>query len=397
MKTGIIGSGTMGTGIAVSFANSGAAVCVVDADASALERANTTIERIYRSSVERGATSAEAADQRRANIALGTDFGALADAELVVEAAFENLEVKRGLFAQLGLLVSSDAILATNTSTLDIDAIAGAAPHPERTLGMHFFSPAHVMKLVEIVRGAQTSRETIDRVVQIARSLGKLPVVVGNCDGFVGNRMLLRYRREMELLLEAGATPQQVDSTLRAFGFAMGPFAVADLAGLDISYKAKQERLARGGLPFRQSRIPDLLVEAGRLGQKTRAGYYRYEPGDRAPWPDDAVDAIIAAERERLGIVPRVVDGDEIVKRATLALFSEGAHILRDGVADSAADIDTIWRNGYGFPVARVGPMAYAASRGRDAVAADIAAYAMKDPTFWDPSVASAIPLEETE
>jgi 3-hydroxyacyl-CoA dehydrogenase len=397
MNVGVVGSGTMGSGIAVAFANAGNNVQIVDTEEQALERGNATIERIFRSFVERGTISGAEAQERRGRIALGLDLAALANAEIVIEAAFENLEIKRDVFALLSDTVASDAILATNTSTLDIDAIAEMASNPERSLGMHFFSPAHVMRLVEVVRGAHTSQETIDKVVAAARSLGKIPVVVGNCDGFVGNRMLLRYRREMELLLEAGATPQQVDAALRAFGFAMGPFAVADLAGLDIAYKAKQERTQRGGLPFRQSRIPDLLVEAGRLGQKTRAGYYTYQPGDRSPWPDEEVALLIAAERERLGITPRNVEGDEVNRRATLALFSEGARILRDGVASSESDIDTIWINGYGFPVARSGPMAYARSRGRDAVQHDLDAFAREDPTFWDPSLAELLgPRSET-
>jgi 3-hydroxyacyl-CoA dehydrogenase len=395
MNVGIVGSGTMGSGIAVAFANAGNTVTIVDTEEAALERGAASIDRIYRSFIERGTVSPEEAQECRNRIDLGLDLRAFADAEIVVEAAFENLEIKRDVFSLLGDTVSSDAILATNTSTLDIDAITEVASNPERSLGMHFFSPAHVMRLVEVVRGTRTSPETVERVVTMARSLGKIPVVVGNCDGFVGNRMLLRYRREMELLLEAGATPQQVDAALRAFGFAMGPFAVADLAGLDIAYKAKQERTQRGGLPFRQSRIPDMLVEAGRLGQKTRAGYYKYNPGDRMPWPDEDVAVLIAAEREHLGVTPRNIQGDEITKRATLALFSEGARILRDGIAGSESDIDTIWVNGYGFPVARSGPMAYARSRGRDAVRHDLEEFAREDATFWDPSLADAIPADD--
>ena len=389
MKTGIVGSGTMGTSIAIAFANAGDSVRVVDANAEALLRADAGIERIYAAALKKGTLSASDVAERRARISLGAELTALADSELVVEAAFENLAVKTELFAALGRIVSAEAILASNTSTLDVDAIVAAAPHPERSLGMHFFSPAHVMKLVEIVRGARTSAETIARVRTIATALGKVPVVVGNSDGFVGNRMLLRYRRQVELLLEAGATPQQVDAALRAFGFAMGPFAVSDLAGIDIAYHSKQERNRRGGLPFRQSRIPDLLFEAGRLGQKTGAGYFNYADGPRTPLPDPLVDEIVAGERKRLGVEPRKVSDEEIVTRATLALFNEGARILRDGMADGPEDIDAVWVNGYGFPAARRGPMAHARDLGAKTVVAKIAEFARDDPAFWDAEVAA--------
>ncbi len=379
----------MGTGIAIAFANAGDDVAVVDANADALARALAGIERIYATAVERGSLSPLNALERKGRISLDSDLGALGSCDLVIEAAFENLAVKTGIFEELGRIVGREAILATNTSTLDIDAIVAGAPFSQRSLGMHFFSPAHVMKLVEVVRGANTSVRTIDRVVAIAKTIGKVPVVVGNCDGFVGNRMLLRYRRECELLLEAGASPLQVDAAMRAFGFAMGPFAVSDLAGLDIAYKAKQERALRGGLPFRQSRIPDLLVEAGRLGQKSGAGYYRYATGIRTPMPDPEVDDIIACERGRLGVEPRAVDDEEIVTRATLALFNEGARIVRDGMVSSAADIDTIWVNGYGFPAARGGPMKYVCGLDPDDVIATIALFAQDDPAFWDETVAA--------
>ena len=242
------------------------------------------------------------------------------------------------------------------------------------------------MRLLEIVRGTATSGETIVAAVALGARLGKVPVVVGNCDGFVGNRMLHRYRREAELLLEAGATPEQVDGALRAFGFAMGPFAVADLAGVDIGWRAKQERLKKGPSPFRLSNIPDLLVAAGRLGQKTGAGYYRYEPGERTPHPDPAVDALIAGERARLGIAPRAVPDDEIVARCVYALINEGARILDEGIAASPADIDTIWLTGYGFPKARGGPMRFARDAGYDRILEAIRTFARDDPAFWQPA-----------
>ncbi len=295
----------MGTGIAMAVANAGLRASVVDSSSDALTRGDATIAAGYRSAVERGRLTAEAAQERRARIALGDDFDRFADVDVVIEAAFEDLAVKRDIFGRLGTIARGDALLATNTSSLDIDAITAGVPRPERTLGMHFFSPAVVMKLLEIVRGQRTSDEAIATALALGERLGKVGVVVGNCDGFVGNRMLLRYRREAELLLERGATPQQVDAALERFGFAMGPFAVSDLAGLDIAYRSKKERNLRGaGVPFRQSRIPDLLVEAGRLGQKTGAGYYRYEAGKRERHPDPAVDELIAAERAASGHRP---------------------------------------------------------------------------------------------
>jgi 3-hydroxyacyl-CoA dehydrogenase len=254
---------------------------------------------------------------------------------------------------------------------------------------MHFFSPAHVMKLLEVVRGAETSEATIAATVALGERLGKVPVVVGNCDGFVGNRMLLGYKREAEFVVLAGASPERVDRVLETFGFAMGPFAVSDLAGIDIGWRAKQERIKRGAAPpFAVSDIPDAMVAAGRLGQKNGRGYYRYEPGDRKRHADPDVDAILAAERERARVAPREPGDDEIVERCVYALVNEGARILSDGMARSTADIDTIWTNGYGFPKARGGPMRYAQEVGLARVLAAVERFAEDDPAFWSPSPA---------
>ncbi len=394
--TGIVGAGTMGTGIAMAVAAAGLSAQIVDSAPEALARGEATVETAYRSAVERGRLSQAEADARRGRIAFGGDVSTFADVDLVIEAAFEDLAVKRAIFAKLGDVVRSGTLLATNTSSLDIDAVAGDVPYPDRTLGMHFFSPANVMKLLEIVRGARTSDDTIAAALRFADRLGKVGVVVGNCDGFVGNRMLLRYRREAELLLERGATPAQVDAALEGFGFAMGPFAVSDLAGLDIAYRSKRERIARGkGVPFRQSRIPDLLVESGRLGQKTGSGYYRYESGRRERLPEPATDALIAAERDRLGLVPAKVPDAEIIERCTLALVNEGARILTDGIARAPTDVDAVWRYGYGFPAARGGPMAYAASLDRPALLARLRSLEQEDPAFWNTGVVEgALPQE---
>jgi len=382
----VVGAGTMGTGIAMSLVNAGIAVYLADASPAVLERGRASIEHTYASSVERGRMSQAEGAERLARITTTPDPNRMRTVDLIIEAVFEDMATKRDVFAELGASARPDAMLATNTSTLDVDEIASAAPNPQRTLGLHFFSPAHVMRLLEVVRGAATSAETVAGAVALAQRIGKVPVVVGNCDGFVGNRMLLRYRREAEFALERGATPAEVDGALQGFGFAMGPFAVADLAGIDIGWRAKQEREKRGGLPFRVSDIPDRMVEAGRLGQKTGAGYYRYDVGSRTPRPDRAVDEILARERERLAIRTASPSSEEIVARCLAALINEGARILDDGIAARSDDIDTIWRTGYGFPAERGGPMAYADASGLDRVLAAIQRYGADDPQFWQPA-----------
>jgi 3-hydroxyacyl-CoA dehydrogenase len=373
----------MGTGIAVAFANAGFAVTLADPDPAALERARTSIRAMLQGAVDRGRIDEAQRDERLRAITFAAALDALAPSPLVIEAVYEDLELKRSIFATLSGLCERTALLATNTSTLDIDAVGERVIGPERLLGLHFFSPAHIMKLVEIVRGKRTSAETIERARIMVERIGKIGIVVGSCDGFVGNRMLLRYRREAELLLEEGALPHHVDAALTAFGVAMGPFAVSDLAGLDIAHRAKLERAKRGGVPFRQSRIPERLVESGRLGQKTGAGYYRYAPGDRTPQRDPAVEAIIADERALRGIVPRAISNEEIVERTLLALYREGERILIDGIAASAGDIDAVWRHGYGFPASRGGPMAYARSLDQAELARTLDALTQRDPAFW--------------
>jgi len=376
----------MGSGIATLFADAGIAVRLIDSAPEALERGRAAIGRIYAARVAKGKLTQEAQHARLASISFAENLNAAKGSDAVVEAVFESLSLKCEIFARLGELCRADALLASNTSSLDIDAIAGAAPAPERSLGMHFFSPAHAMKLLEVVRGAKTSPETIARAVALGKRLGKVPVVVGNCDGFVGNRMLLGYKREAEFLVLAGATPAQVDAALERFGFAMGPFAVSDLAGIDVGWRAKRERIERGAAPpFALTDLTDKLVAAGRLGQKTAKGWYRYEQGSRERLPDPEVDAIVAAERAERGTPPGPVDDDEIVRRCVYALINEGARILTEGIAASAADIDTIWVNGYGFPAARGGPMAYAREAGPAQVVAAIERFAESDPAFWRP------------
>jgi 3-hydroxyacyl-CoA dehydrogenase len=391
-RAAVIGAGTMGSGIAAVFADAGIAVRLIDAAPDALERARAAIERIFAARVAKGRLSEAERDARLASVRYEGDLAAASVADVVVEAVFESLDLKREIFAQLGKLCGPATLFATNTSTLDVDAIADAAPHPERSIGMHFFSPAHAMRLLEVVRGERTSRATVARAVALGERLGKIPVVVGNCDGFVGNRMLLGYKREAEFLVLEGATPAQVDAALEGFGFAMGPFAVSDLAGVDVGWRAKRERIERGAAPpFALTDLTDRLVAAGRLGQKTGKGWYRYEPGSRERFPDAEVDALVAAERGARGTLTRTVGADEIVARCVDALINEGARILDEGIADNADDIDAIWVNGYGFPAGRGGPMQYARDAGAAAIFAEIERFARSDPEFWRPTAATSL------
>jgi len=342
----------------------------------------TTIEGV----VQKGRMTAEEGARAIARVAAAPDPGAASDADLVIEAVFESLSIKQEVFAKLDAVCKPGAVLATNTSTLDVDAIAGATKRPADVVGMHFFSPANVMRLVEIVRGEKSAAEAIATAQAVTRRLGKIGVVVGNCFGFVGNRMLYGYGRETQLLLLAGVPPQRIDRVLEEFGMAMGPNAVGDLAGLDVGYRVRRERKDLPDDP-RYYRVSDLLVEAGRLGQKTGSGTYRYEPGSREPKPDPAVAELIRTEARRLGVVPREVSDTEILERCLFALANEGARILEEGIASSAGDIDVIWANGYGFPRSRGGPMFYADTVGLESVLAAIKRFATgADARYWTPA-----------
>lgn len=356
-RVGVIGGGTMGSGIAMSFANVGIPVVILETDETAAARAADRIATSYQRSAQRGAISEETRAATVARITTGTDYAALADADLVIEAAFEDMAIKQQIFARLASICQPQAVLASNTSYLDIDQIAAATSSPERVLGMHFFSPANVMKLVEVVRGSRTSPDVLDMIVRTSHHLGKTPVVVGNCHGFVGNRMLARRSEQVDRLLLEGATPRQVDDALLAFGAKLGPCAMGDLAGLDISWRMRQ---AMG----RRAPVADALVEAGRLGQKTRKGYYRYGDDARVPQHDDEADALIRAVSAREGVTRRDFAEADLIDRMILPMVNEGARILTDGIAARATDIDVIWLLGYGFPRWRGGPMFYAQTRG---------------------------------
>jgi 3-hydroxyacyl-CoA dehydrogenase len=385
---GVIGAGTMGAGIATSCIASGLDVTLADSHASALESALRRINDALGASVKKGRLTAEAAAAARQRIVVARDFAALGNADVVIEAVFENLLLKQGVFRELDAKCRADTLLATNTSTLDVAAIASVTARPQDVVGMHFFSPANIMRLVEIVRAPRTSTTSIDRALALSQRIGKIGVVVGNCFGFVGNRMLYAYGRENQLMLLEGVAAERIDAVLEDFGMAMGPNAVGDLAGLDVGYRVRRERKDLPDDP-RYYRVADLLVESGRLGQKSGRGMYRYEAGSRARLVDPEVDALIRAEAARLNVAPRDVSDTAIIERCISALINEGAAILSDGIAASPLDIDVIWCNGYGFPRARGGPMAYADTVGLAAVYDGITRLALEHgKRYW-----SAAPL----
>jgi 3-hydroxyacyl-CoA dehydrogenase len=370
----IVGAGTMGGGIAMAFANAGIPVKLLEAKPEALERGLATIRKNYANTVARGRLSPDEMDQRLARISTTLSYDDIGGADMVIEAVFEDMQVKKEVFARLDRVMKPGAILATNTSTLDVNEIAKTTSRPEAVIGTHFFSPANVMRLLEIVRGANTSKAVLATVMKLAKTIGKIGVVSGVCDGFIGNRMLEKYLQQAGFLLDEGALPQQVDKALQDWGMAMGPFAMSDMAGNDVGWYVRKRRYAERP-DFIYSKIPDRICELGRFGQKTGAGFYRYEPGEgknaRAPVPDPAVEALIADYRRELGIEPRAIGDAEIVERCVLALVNEGARILEEGIALRAVDIDMVYLTGYGFPRYRGGPMFHADTLGlKKAVAA---------------------------
>jgi 3-hydroxyacyl-CoA dehydrogenase len=383
----VIGSGTMGTGIAMTCANVGIAVTLVDVTDEQLTRARAIMTGNYASTVKKGRLTQAEMDARLARIAYSTSLEeAAANVDLVIEAVFEEMDVKQEVFRRLDRIARPGTMLATNTSTLDVDAIAAVTSRPQDVIGLHFFSPANVMRLLEIVRGAKTSPQTLANALGLAKKLKKVGVVSGNCDGFIGNRMLYPYRRETEFLIEEGASPQQVDGVLRRFGLAMGPFAMSDLAGLDVGWRIRKRKYGAKRPPGRYSTIADTLCELGRFGQKTNAGYYRYEPGDRTPIPDPAVDEVIERSAREGGIARRAIADDEIVKRAMYPLVNEAALILAEGIATRPSDIDVVYVNGYGFPAWRGGPLRWADSIGLRTVVDDMLAFERAHGEVWKPA-----------
>jgi 3-hydroxyacyl-CoA dehydrogenase len=385
---GVIGAGTMGGGITMALVNAGIPVVLLEMNQAALDKGLATIRRNYESSVQKGKLTLSQFEQRLAAIRPTRDYGELRDADLAIEAVFESMEVKQKVFEALDAVAKPGAILASNTSALDLNRIALFTRRPQEVIGLHFFSPANVMRLLEVVRGEKTAADVLATAMALAKRIGKVAVVSGVCDGFIGNRMLARYAAAANDLLNQGALPQQVDRALEAFGFAMGIFRVGDLAGLDIGWAGRKRRAAeQPGKDF--AIVADRICEAGRFGQKTGAGWYRYEPGKRDPIPDLEVERIIEEWRRERGHTPRRISEEEIVERCVYALVNEGARILEDGIAQRASDIDVVYLNGYGFPRHRGGPMKYADEVGLPNVVRAlrrIAAESPADAATWNPA-----------
>jgi 3-hydroxyacyl-CoA dehydrogenase len=385
-SAGVVGAGTMGSGIAMVYANAGIPVALQEADQAALDRGMATIRKSYLSSVQKGRLTQEVADARLALVRPTLAFEGFGEADIVVEAVFEGMKLKKEVFAELDKVCKPDAILATNTSYLDVDEIASATSRPQRVIGNHFFAPPHVMRLLEVVRGKATGSDVIASSMALGRKLGKVGVLAGNCRGFIGNRMYALYQREAQFLVEEGAGVEAVDTALCEYGMAMGPLATGDLSGLDVGFRIRNEHRHLEQPGVRRPRIADRLCELGRFGQKTGAGWYRYEGSDRSPIPDPEVDRILAECVRGAGIPQRAVAADEIVERTIYALVNEGARLLEEGMALRASDIDVVYLYGYGFPAHRGGPMWFADTVGLPRVYERILRFESQHGAPWRPA-----------
>jgi 3-hydroxyacyl-CoA dehydrogenase len=387
-KVGVIGAGTMGGGITMNFLNAGIPVTMLETKAEALDRGVATIRKNYESQVKKGKLKTDKYEARMALLSTTLSYDDLKDADLVIEAVFEEMGVKKAVFEALDAVAKPGAILASNTSTLDVDQIAAFTKRPQDVIGTHFFSPANVMKLLEVVRGKHTAKDVLATVMGVAKTIRKTAVVSGVCDGFIGNRMIEQYSRQAGFLLEEGCTPAQVDRAVEKFGFAMGPFRMGDLAGNDIGWAIRKRRyVEKPGM--RYSKTADLLCEMGRYGQKTGAGWYDYVPGKRDAIPSKLVEEMIRKHSAGLGVPPRKISDDEIVHRLVYSLVNEGAKILEEGIAGKASDIDMVYLTGYGFPLWRGGPMCYADTQGLYNVVQAMKRFAANpfdDASFWQPA-----------
>jgi len=384
----VIGAGTMGGGITMNFLNAGIPVKMLEMKQEALDRGIATIRKNYEAQVGKGKLKQDKYEQRMALLSTTLSYDDLKDADLVIEAVFEEMGVKETVFKKLDEVMKKGAILASNTSTLDVNKIASFTKRPQDVVGLHFFSPANVMKLLEVVRGEKTAKDVLATVMAVAKTIKKTAVVSGVCDGFIGNRMIEQYSRQAGFLLEEGCTPQQVDKAIEKFGFAMGPFRMGDLAGNDIGWAIRKRRYQeKPGMKY--SKTADLLCEMGRYGQKTGAGWYDYKPGKRDAIPSQLVVDMIEKHRKDLGITPRKISDEEIVQRLVYSLVNEAAHILQEGIASRASDIDMVYLTGYGFPLHRGGPMQYADTVGLFNVAQSMKRFAqnpLDDAQFWQPA-----------
>ena len=385
---GVIGAGTMGGGIAMNFLNAGIPVTILETKQEALDRGIATIKKNYESQVKKGKLKEDKYQQRMGLLQTTLSYDDLKDADLIIEAVFEEMGVKEAVFKQLDAVAKPGAILASNTSTLDVDQIASFTKRPQDVVGMHFFSPANVMRLLEVVRGKETAKDVLATVMAIAKKIKKTAVVSGVCDGFIGNRMIERYSQQAGFLLDEGATPQQVDRAIEKFGFAMGPFRMGDLAGNDIGWAIRKRRAVERP-DMKYSRTADKLCELGRFGQKTGAGWYDYQAGKRDAIPSELVNKMVEDHRKELGVTPRKISDEEIVQRLVFALVNEGAKILDEGIASKAGDIDMVYLTGYGFPIHRGGPMHYASELGLFNVEQAMKRFAknpLDDASAWEPA-----------
>jgi len=387
-SVGVIGAGTMGGGIAMNFLNAGIPVTILETKQEALDRGLATIRKNYEAQVKKGKLKQDKYEQRMAMLKPTLSYDDLSQADLIIEAVFEEMGVKEVVFKQLDAVAKAGAILASNTSTLDVNQIASFTKRPQDVVGMHFFSPANVMKLLEVVRGEKTAKDVLATVMALAKKIKKTAVVSGVCDGFIGNRMIEQYSRQAGFLLEEGALPQQVDKAIEKFGFAMGPFRMGDLAGNDIGWAIRKRRaVERANMKY--SKTADLLCEMGRYGQKTGAGWYDYVPGKRDAIQSTVVNEMIEKHRADQGIKARKISDDEIVQRLVFAMVNEACHILEEGIASRASDIDMVYLTGYGFPIFRGGPMHYAQTFGLYNVVTAMQRFAqnpMDDQAFWTPA-----------
>ena len=382
----VIGGGTMGAGIAVAALDAGLPVTMIERDAESIARGRANVEKVYNGLVAKGRMTEAAKAAVMARYTGSTNYADIAQVDLVIEAVFEDIEVKKAVFRELDRVCKPGAVLATNTSYLDIDAIAASTSRPQDVIGLHFFSPANIMKLLEIVVPAQVAPDVVATAFELAKKLKKVPVRAGVCDGFIGNRILAVYKQAADYLMEDGASPYEIDAAVRGFGFAMGPFQVTDLAGGDIGWATRKRRAATRDPKARYVEIADRICERGWFGQKTGRGFYLYPEGARVGQPDPEVLAIVDAERAKKGITPRSFSADEIMRRYMAAMVNEGAKVVAEGIALRPLDVDVTFVAGYGFPRHRGGPMKWADMTGLDKVLADIQAFAKEDPLFWQPA-----------
>jgi len=385
-RIAVIGGGTMGAGITVAALDAGLPVVMIERDAESISRGQANVEKVYDGLIAKGRMSEAGKTEIMARYTPGTSYEAIADVDLVIEAVFEDIEVKKAVFQQLDRVCKPGAVLATNTSYLDIDAIAASVSRPQDVIGLHFFSPANIMKLLEIVVPARVSPDVVVTAFELAKRMKKVPVRAGVCDGFIGNRILAVYKQAADYIMEDGASPYEIDEAVRGFGYPMGPFQVTDLAGGDIGWATRKRRAATRDPKARYVEVADRVCERGWFGQKTGRGFYLYPQGARVGQPDPEVLAIVDAERQKKGVVPRKFTAEEIMRRYMAAMINEGAKVVEEGIALRPLDVDVTFVSGYGFPRHRGGPMKYADMVGLPKILEDIRAFAKEDPLFWKPA-----------